>query len=276
MNSGIANHGGTVNVNHSAVGPNATYHASGRSSRPERLAALGIITMKPLETQAVRDELGLVPTRAAGLHFHEGTVDGMRVAALQTLAQGNRSVIMACQNLQRIFNPPVIVLTGIAGGIHKDVELDDVVIATSVIYYDLRKLTPDGTRHRSDEKPSAAHVVNAVNHFFVDKGEPAAISGFRVHGSPIGSGEAVIAEEESEIVRHLQAYNDKVLAVDMEAGGFTQAFYEQAGDHTAQGWVVVRGISDHAGADRHYGHHEPAARNAAVAVRKLMPYLQLD
>ncbi|WP_066372043.1 5'-methylthioadenosine/S-adenosylhomocysteine nucleosidase family protein [Herbidospora mongoliensis] len=276
MNSGIANHGGTVNVNHSAVGPNAVYHGSGRSSRPERLADLGVITIKPLETQAVRDRLGLVPRRSGTLRFHEGTVEGARVAALQTLAQGNRSIIMACQNMQRIFNPPVIALTGIAGGIHKDVEIGDVVIATSVVYYDLRKMTTSGTNHRSDEKPSSAHVVNAVNDFFVDEGEPAVISGFRVHPSPIGSGEAVIAEEESEIVRHLQAYNDKILAVDMEAGGFTQAFYEQAGDHTAQGWVVVRGISDRAGPDRHYGQHERAATNAAIALRRLLPYLVIN
>lgn len=277
MNDGIVSHGGTVNVNHSAVGPNATYYANDRVFRPDRLADLGIITIKPLETRAVRAQLGLRPEQAGDLRFDRGTVDGLRIAALTAHQQGNRSVIMACQHLQRVFNPPVIALTGIAGGIHPDVDLGDVVIATSVIYYDLRKHTNAGVQHRSQERSTAAFIGNAVTNFFVDHDEPAPFdSGFRAHPSPIGSGEVVVAEQESEIVRHLQAYNDKILALDMEAGGLAQAFHEQGGDNRARGWVVVRGISDRAGPDRHNGHHEAAARNAATVLRTLLPYLKIN
>ncbi|MEV7967864.1 hypothetical protein AB0O34_18020 [Sphaerisporangium sp. NPDC088356] len=92
---------------------------------------------------------------------------------------------------------------------------------------------------------------------------------------PIGSGEAVIADAESEIIRYLKGFNDKILAVDMEAGGLTQAFHEQDGSQAVRGWVVVRGISDDAGPNKNDEYHDVAARHAATVLRSLLSYLRL-
>ena len=91
---------------------------------------------------------------------------------------------------------------------------------------------------------------------------------------PIGSGNAVVADRDCEILTYLARYNDKILAVDMEAGGVSQAWHDQpATAQRTQGWVVVRGISDDAGRDANDDHHHAAAQHAAIVVRELLPYL---
>ena len=91
---------------------------------------------------------------------------------------------------------------------------------------------------------------------------------------PIGSGNAVIAGRDSKILQYLAGYNDKILAVEMEAGGLSQAHHDQpATEQRTQGWAVVRGISDKAGKDKDDDYHHAAARHAATVVRALLPYL---
>jgi hypothetical protein len=44
----------------------------------------------------------------------------------------------------------------------------------------------------------------------------------------IGSDDAVIADAQAEILTYLASFNDKILAVDMEAGGLSLARYEHS------------------------------------------------
>ena len=97
---------------------------------------------------------------------------------------------------------------------------------------------------------------------------------FEVHHGLIGSGEAVIADADSEVRHWLKHYNDKILAVDMESGGLSQFWQENSvRQENNPGWVVVRGISDGADAKKNDDAHELAAHNAAHVVRELLPYL---
>ncbi|WP_431897531.1 hypothetical protein [Nonomuraea sp. bgisy101] len=288
-NSGIANYGGRMEISQSAVGHGASVTVSADPENPPQHAShadVGVITITPEEANAVRNILGLRPTRNGDLPFYEGTVHirdtTIRIAAFRALSQGQRSAVMAFDHLRRHYNPAVIVLTGIGGGIHAKAAVGDVVVATRVVYYDLRKETPDGTRRRGEEREAPSAVGHAVNSFFTDHGEPATFQAahdngdtrdFLVRTGPIGSGETVIADAESEIVRYLKAYNDKVLAVEMEAGGLTQAFHEQDGPQAVRGWVVVRGISDDASESKNDACRDIAARHAATVLRSLLPYL---
>ncbi|MEV0974493.1 phosphorylase family protein [Microtetraspora glauca] len=292
VNSGIVNHGGSMEISQSAVGHGATVSVQAdldKESSDTRRADVGVITILTEEAAAVHAVLGLQRTQTSGLPFFEGTVNvrgtTTRVAAIRALSQGQRSTVMAFDHLRRHYNPAVVVLTGIGGGIHPDPAIGDVVVTTRVVYYDLRKETPDGRRRRGEEREAPAPVGHAVNSFFIDFGEPARfqdsqdngpIRDYQVHTGPIGSGDAVIADAESEIIRYLKAFNDKILAVDMEAGGLTQAFHEQDGPQAVRGWAVVRGISDGANPDKDDNYHDIAARHAAIVLRSLLPYLPVD
>jgi len=293
-NEGVATFGGSTEIHHSIVGRGATVNLTPQSvpstagNTDSTRWDVGVITILPVEASAVRVALNLRPERVGGLYFDRGEVDAdggrpVRVAATRTLTQGQRSAVMAFDHLRRHYDPKVIALVGIGGGISRKVSVGDVVVATRVVYYDLRKELPTHTQHRGEEKEAPATVGHAVNAFFTEHGEPADCTiadpggtsrTHRVFNGLIGSGDAVIADHGSEIVKYLAGFNDKILAVDMEAAGLSQACHEQsAASGRLQGWLVIRGISDDAGADKNDDYQAVAAWHAATTLRRLLPYL---
>ncbi|WP_327090401.1 hypothetical protein OIE66_07200 [Nonomuraea sp. NBC_01738] len=268
FNGGVVNYG-SMGISRSVIGGGAAVRAEPGGARPGRgeggRADVGVITVLSEEADAVREALGLVRMPVRGLPFFEGVVKSrgavVRVAALRALSQGQRSAVVAFDLLRRTYGPSMIVLVGIGGGVHPALAPGDVVISTRVIYYDHDTETSGQTPRRDAPAP----VGRAVDAFFADYGEPARFPGYTVFTGPLGAGEAVIAD--------VRAFNDRTLAVDMEAGGLTQAFLEHHGTPSVEGWAVVRGISDGASAAKDDAHHRIAARNAAVALRDLLPYL---
>ena len=61
-----------------------------------------------------------------------------------------------------------------------------------------------------------------------------------------------------------------------EEGRIMTMLSEQSGGTPVRGWVVIRGISDDASEAKGHDHHRLAARRAAQALRRLVPYLPLD
>lgn len=98
---------------------------------------------------------------------------------------------------------------------------------------------------------------------------------FRIHRGPIGSGSAVITDENSGTRAWLRTVNEKVLAVETEAAGLAQSFHESADRPAPFGWLTIRGISDeadvHKPTDDDY--HDLAARHAAAVLMALAPHL---
>lgn len=303
---GITNIGGNNTFGNTAVGDGAVAYSGADHAAPsaaDQAAAsdtsaaprwdIGVITILAEEARAVNDVLGLEwePGRVGGLFFATGEIEAgdapMSVVATRASSQGQRSAMATCESLRRHYDPAVLVMVGIGGGIGQGddaPDIGDVVIGTRVVYYDLRKEIAGGTIRRGEEREAPAVVGHGVNTYFTVNGEPAPIPGqadgfdgreFRVFPSPIGSGEAVVAYEESEIRKYLTGFNDKILALDMEAGGLSQYWQENSVDPVRNpGWVVVRGISDRADRAKGDAYHSLAARNAAFVARELIPYLR--
>jgi adenosylhomocysteine nucleosidase len=253
----------------------------------ERSVEVGILTVLDVEMKAVLAVLRHRPAFRArqlpgGVQAYEARVDTVegviRVAAIQTLEPGQLSAGLAYHCLRRHYAPAVVLLVGVAGGIRSDVRIGDVVIGEQVIYYEARRVSVDGTTRRGRDHPMAATVRRRVQAFIQAEGEVGRDEGasFRVHRGPIGSGEAVVAHAGSDIRAYLAAYNDKTLAVDTEAAGVAQAFYEQIDqDRSLRGWLTVRGISDLADARKSDDLKDVACRRAATVVDQLLPYLRL-
>ncbi|MGW3099523.1 5'-methylthioadenosine/S-adenosylhomocysteine nucleosidase family protein [Streptomyces sp. NPDC001102] len=250
---------------------------------------LGIVTILSEELRSVIDALNLHRHKTpSGLYFYQGerTVSGatLRIVATQTQSQGQRSTMAALEHLRRHYHPRLWALVGIAGGIHDDhARIGNVIVSTDVVYYENRKINPQDTRRRGEHRQAPAHIVHAVNAYFTDHGTPARIKGqmtahadqqYEVYPGVIGSGEAVIADRASDIRTYLTSYHEKVLAVDMEAGGLSQYWQENSVHGTNNpGWIVIRGISDNADEHKSHSHHELASRNAAHVLSRLLPYL---
>ena len=287
---GILNQGGTTKVTSSAIGYRPVLTMNSPDQEDQDHAAVwdvGIITILSEEAQAVILALHLQEKTAGGLHFYEvempATGGPIKVAAIQALTQGQRSAMAAYDNLRQHYDPRVVVLVGIGGGIRRGVHLGDVVVATRVVYYDLRKETPRGIQRRGEEREAPAEIGHAVNAFFA-KNDPAEFPVqdpggttrvMRMRVGLIGSGDAVIADRDAGILAYLASFNDKILAVDMESGGLSQACHEQsAASGRLHGWAVIRGISDNAGRRKNDNYHHIASWHAAMALRKLLPYLR--
>lgn len=297
-NSGVQNTGsGTINISGSAIGPNPTvFNAPDAESRGRQAprgdrsgSDIGVITVLSEETSAVAAALSSAGSCQKQVHdgarFYEATINsgGIRakVAATQALHVGSLSASMAVDRLRRYYDPSVIALVGIAGGINPVVGLGDVVVVREVIYYDSRKETPGRVFRRGYTRPIPARTLHAVNDFFSSNGEPCVAYGrdpdgtirdYKVLPGPIGSGEAVIADPDSGIRQYIAAFNDKTLAVETEAGGLAEAFYETAGS-SGDGWLAIRGISDHADAAKDDRYHQIASWHAAAVLLRLVPFL---
>lgn len=293
-NKGIISRGNNNTFSTIAIGEKA--QASMTTPLPSAEAAteagtpwdLGIVTILSEELRSVIDELKLRRHKTpSGLYFYQGehtTSDAtLRIVATQTQSQGQRSTMAALENLRRHYNPRLWALVGIAGGLHDDhARIGNVIVSTDVVYYENRKINPQDTRRRGEHRQAPAHIVHAVNAYFTEHGTPARINGqmtahagdqYEVYPGVIGSGEAVIADRASDIRTYLTTYHEKVLAIDMEAGGLSQYWQENSVHGTTNpGWIVIRGVSDNADEHKGHSHHELAARNAAHVLSRLLPY----
>ncbi|MFI0899731.1 hypothetical protein [Streptomyces sp. NPDC020983] len=298
ISSGNNNHfsnnaiGKSAKVLGEAVPPHIGATASGGSGEAEPTATwdIGVVTILSEELRSVVDELDLRRHREpGGLYFYRGSLhtpdSTVRIVATQSQSPGQRSAMAALENLRHHYAPRLWAMVGVGGGIDSErARIGNVIVSTEVVYYEHRKINPNGdVRHRGEHRQSPAPVVHAVNAFFAENGMPAHLrrrrrsrtwEEFDVHPGPIGSGEAVIADGDSEIRQYLKAYHEKVLAVDMEAGGLSQ-YWQEHSVHGAEnpGWIVIRGVSDNADEHKGHAHHELAARNAAHVLRELIPFI---
>jgi adenosylhomocysteine nucleosidase len=282
MNSGVQNVGGTM-IGNNTANDNAIHIGHTKPNRSVKASDtwhFGVITILPEEMRAVLAVLGLTDDGATGQRFYTGRLDATNVVATQSSAPGNLAVAPAIKNLQDRYDPAVIALVGIAGAIHDQVALDDTIIATRVVYYDSRKLIYRRTLRRMQEFRAPTGIIQSAN-AFASNGNTTTLPGiggaapFRVHHGPVGSGEAVIANPKDAIRRDLARYNDKILAVEMEAGGLAQFCQDTTTASGAPlGWVVIRGISDLADVNKDDRHHTSAAVNAAQTMRHLIPHIR--
>lgn len=251
---------------------------------------IGIITVLPEETQAVINQLNLVEldTAFGSRTFYVGELDGKqtchKVILTQQLSQGQESVIPAYYDLIHKFSPDIIFLVGIAGGIHNDADYCDVVIGDEVVGYDKQKDTPDGIKRRGTShrlsaklKPIIQSLQQSLFSNPLSSADNSKHEIIRVYNENIASGSAVIANELSKITEWIHQYNDKIFAVEMEAYGFSTAFYESELSDSSSicGAVIIRGISDLADTKKKKteNYRYPAACNAAIVLKELVKHI---
>lgn len=289
-NRGII-HAGHGNINNTgAVGDHATVnnYAADRESTRDGVD-VAVMTALTKELAAVVRILARSPSYECevadgGRQVHRAELSAgggpMTVVATVNSSIGNRPAVAGFEFLRQQFAPAVIVMLGIAGGIRADLKIGDVVIGDEVVYYDLRKKTAEGVMRRGTSHPVPAVARNMINGFLTEAGNPAEVKGdngvFRVYAGPIGSGEAVVAEDDSPVRGFLTDFNEKTLALEMESGGAAQAYFDTAGlEPKVHAWFPIRGISDLADAAKSYDHQVVAAQNAATVLERMLPHLRV-
>ena len=200
---------------------------------------------------------------------------------------GNVESAIQVKDLFRHTRFNAAVLLGMAAGVLGDVELGDVVIASSVHAYDFVRATPVRAFNRAKTYSPPAktwqrigtldqvdpewaervsrEVLTSANFGGIDQAEPRKLDEtwrpkVKIGGVLAGS----ILIEDNRLVRQKKngEVHDRVLAAEMEGAGFAAACLSE----DAQ-WMVVRGIADFGGRKRRKSWQYPATYAAAALIR---------
>lgn len=100
---------------------------------------IGIIGAMDIEVKLLLDNIKFLKTeKIGGFSYYTGKLFGKNVI-ITSCGVGKVNTAACTQTLIHKFNIDGIINTGIAGGLHKDVEVCDVIISSNVTHHDVRK-----------------------------------------------------------------------------------------------------------------------------------------
>lgn len=206
-----------------------------------------ILTPISVEQDAILRHLAPYTEKEVGKsHYVIGAVKnehGTIQVVSQLTGPGNTTVALAAEKAIRNFQPMVIILAGIAGGV-KDVAIGDIAVGTKFYGYESGKETKEGFMVRPAAGSYSKDLVS-IAEAVARKGEwRKRIKGDTTHTKvifgPIASGDKVVAADDGAIANLLKhSYNDTT-ALEMESSGFGHAMQH----HPDIRFMNIRGISD--------------------------------
>ncbi|MEU4878254.1 5'-methylthioadenosine/S-adenosylhomocysteine nucleosidase [Streptomyces sp. NPDC021608] len=239
---------------------------------PETRATALVLTALSVEYDAVRTHLAHTEelVHENGTRVERGPLDDSSWdLAIAELGEGAVTAAALTTQLVGWLRPEALLFVGVAGGLKDDVGIGDVVVGTKVYAVQGGKQTPQGFLARPQSWHGSHRLVQAAR---------AAARGMRdvpVHLKPIACGDVVLADERSGYAEHIREHYNDACAIEMEGSGAAHAAHLN-GQLDA---LVVRGVSDHADADKHLADSsgsqrraaERAARVAAAVLRSHRP-----
>jgi adenosylhomocysteine nucleosidase len=193
-------------------------------------------------------------TEHAGRTYRHGRLEGQRVTIVQSRI-GKVAAALTAASLVRDHGVDLIVFTGIAGALHDDLAIGDVVVATELVQHDLAG--PPQMFARSEipllgvvELPTdvavSAAAVEAATDFVAHGIEPLVgadllaelgIGRPKVHVGQVATGDEFI---EGALKQVVQQRSPDAICVDMEGAAVAQVCHELGGVPLC----VIRAISD--------------------------------
>jgi adenosylhomocysteine nucleosidase len=235
---------------------------------------IGIIGAMEEEVSLLKSEIELVEEKKiANFTFFYGTLEGKDVCILQS-GIGKVNAAVGCTVLIQTFEPELIINSGAAGGISKDLQFGDLVIADTIMYHDV-DITAFGYRAGqipgmpeffTISPPIAAIAHEAIEQLKAEHLLPLTLKA--VHGL-VASGDVFVCEQHH--IAALAARFPEVLAVEMEGAAIA---------HTCFLWkvpvVIIRSLSDIAGYESPKAFNEflpLASKHSAEIVCRLIALL---
>jgi len=229
-----------------------------------------VLTALELEYAAVRALLRdhRAVQHEAGTVFEVGhRPGGTRPVALAAIGEGNHTAAAVTERAAQMFAPEALLFVGIAGALHGDIALGDVVVATRVYSYHSGAEDVDGFRARPRAWDAPHHLEQLARYVGRSGDWRKSLQGKpEVHFRPIAAGEVLLNATDSALAAQVRRFAGDAAAIEMEAAGVARAAHL----HRALPALIVRGISDRAdggklAADRAGVRVEAAAHAAAFA-----------
>jgi adenosylhomocysteine nucleosidase len=205
---------------------------------------IGIIAAMPEEITQIEANVKLTEKRTIGnREFHLGTLFGHQVVV--ALARiGKVAAASTTTTLINCFDVRAVILTGVAGGIHPDVKIGDVVIGNSFIQHDM-DASASGRFTKFEIPLLGVTRINACEDLVKDAANSAKVllektfPQNKVHVGLMGAGDQFIASKEK--VTQLRQEIPDLLCVEMEGAAAAQVCHEYG-----KPFVSIRSISDNA------------------------------
>ncbi|MBB5857541.1 hypothetical protein ACFQ05_18205 [Amycolatopsis umgeniensis] len=237
-----------------------------------------VLTAIAVEYEAVREHLLDVREQVhpAGTIFTLGRLRrGPWRIVLARTGQGNSPAAVLAERAIASYRPDLALFVGVAGRLHLDLELGDVVVAKKIYAIHSGKENDTGFQPRP--------VTWQLDHGHLQRAERVAESGAWRNARPdrrraearavvraIASGEVVLDSVVSSLAQLCKRQYDDAAAIEMEGAGAAVA--GQLNDSLPM--VVIRGISDYADSRKEAtgrgGWQEQASRNAAAFAMTLL------
>ncbi|MFT0862396.1 5'-methylthioadenosine/adenosylhomocysteine nucleosidase [Ancylobacter sp. G4_0304] len=223
-------------------------------------------------------------TSVAGMDFHTGRLDGHSVVLAQA-GMGKVNAAIASTLLMERFKARTLLFSGIAGGLDPALSIGDVVIADHVLQHDAGFTDPDGFKvyqagHLPFFRPyeGLGHAADAD----LLRRAQAALADLSLSPLSASPNSRPPRLHVGRVLTGDQFVNSEALRVRLfeELGG---AAVEMEGAAMAQvceafgvPWLVIRALSDLAGAQSHFDFAtfvDEVAMSSALIVRRLLPVL---
>ncbi|NET60851.1 MAG: 5'-methylthioadenosine/S-adenosylhomocysteine nucleosidase [Symploca sp. SIO2E6] len=203
----------------------------------------------------------------------ENSDSGYQVLVFCLGGMGNNLASSVVTQAIDVWNPTVIILTGIMGGVKgSDRLLGDLIVAEQIVGYELGKLKDVGTERRFEALRADHLLIEKARHFPHHKwaldqkmiSRPDGTSRRvipQVHFGVVASGEKVIAD--TITIPELQSSWVKLIGIEMESFGTALAVYQA---DSAPAMLMVKGICDWADPNKNDEWQEYAAATSAAYV----------
>ena len=229
----------------------------------------GIIGAMEEEIIYIKEKMEIIDTKnIIGTTVYRGKLNGNGVdVVLVRCGIGKVNAAVCTQMLIDLYNVGLVINTGVAGSMNKDVHLGDVVISTKLVHHDF-----DATAFGDDEPGAIPRM--GVKFFEADKAlcdiayENAtsilSVLNAKAHNGIIATGDQFISDA---AVKERIATLFNPLCVEMEGAAIAQACYLNNIP-----FIVIRAISDNSDGDTNtYDNYlEIAAMNSSSIVEKII------
>lgn len=196
-----------------------------------------------------------------------------RIVAMLLRSMGNLEAANATHDLIKAWSPRYIVVNGIAGGLRPNTqEYGDVLVAETVVYYELGKEWEKGVENRNRHFPCDPSLLDAARNMRLTDWSanlparpdqcPPEHDRPHVHFGPLASGEKIIAS--TNAVNRLLQYQPDLVGVEMESAGVASA---ALGAVKRIGFLAIRAICDFADHRKNDNWQSYAAAAAASFLR---------
>lgn len=167
---------------------------------------------------------------------------------------GSAKAAIVTERAITMFQPRLVLFVGVAGALHDDLRLGDVIVATKVYAYHGGKYDDEGFHARPDAWAAPHDLEELARHVAVTGAWipylPPTVT-FRqptVHFRPIAAGEIVLNSRTAPLTTQLHRLYNDAAAIEMESAGVASAGHL----NQTRPVLTIRGISDKADGTKHY------------------------